>query len=57
MVVAMRLMRMGNIHKPVYRISVADSRRAPTGKFIEHIGTYNPHLDKMGNKMVGDNNQ
>lgn len=52
MVVALRLMRMGNKHRPVYRISVADSRRVPTGKFIEHIGTYDPHLDKMGNKMV-----
>lgn len=52
MVVAMRLMRMGTTHRPIYRISVADSRRAPTGKFIEHIGTYDPHLDKMGNKML-----
>lgn len=45
-------MRMGHIHRPVYRISVADSRRAPTGKFIEHIGTYDPHLDKLGHKML-----
>ena len=52
MVVAMRLMRMGTTHNPVYRISVGDSRKAPTAKFIEHIGTYNPRPDKMGHKQV-----
>lgn len=52
MVVAMRLMRMGTTHNPVYRISVGDSRKVPTAKFIEHIGTYNPRPDKMGHKQV-----
>jgi len=51
MPVAIRLMRMGQIHRPVYRISVADSRRVPTGKFLEHIGTFSPHKDRMGNKQ------
>ncbi len=47
MPVAMRLMRMGTTHNPVYRISIGDSRKVPTAKFIEHIGTYNPKPDKM----------
>jgi len=52
MPVAMRLMRMGTTHNPVYRISVGDSRKRPTAKFIEHIGTYNPKPDKMGHKQL-----
>ena len=52
MPVAMRLMRMGTTHHPVYRISIGDSRKRPTAKFIEHIGTYNPTPDKMGHKQV-----
>jgi small subunit ribosomal protein S16 len=55
MPVAMRLMRMGTTHHPVYRISIGDSRKRPTAKFIEHIGTYNPTPDKMGHKQVRPN--
>lgn len=42
MAVVIRLARMGAKHEPKYRITVADSRRYVTGKFIEVVGTYIP---------------
>jgi small subunit ribosomal protein S16 len=40
--VVIRLSRQGHRHRPFYRISVADQRKAATGKFLEHIGYYDP---------------
>ena len=40
--VVIRLARCGSTHRPKYRITVADSRRAATGKYIEVIGHFNP---------------
>ena len=40
--VVIRLARVGKKHDPAYRITVADSRKYVTGKFIEVIGTYIP---------------
>jgi len=40
--VVIRLARFGKKHYPIYRVTVADSRRAATGKFIEVVGSYNP---------------
>ncbi len=40
--VVIRLARVGSKHDPKYRITVADSRRYVTGKFIEVLGTYIP---------------
>ncbi len=40
--VVIRLARTGTKHKPKYRITVADSRRYATSKFLEVIGHYNP---------------
>lgn len=40
--VVIRLARRGAKHQPKYRITVADSRRSATGKYIEVLGTYNP---------------
>ncbi|MGE0001741.1 MAG: 30S ribosomal protein S16 [Fimbriimonadaceae bacterium] len=40
--VKIRLRRMGNRHRPFYRIVVARSTSARDGSFIEQIGTYNP---------------
>jgi small subunit ribosomal protein S16 len=40
--VTIRLARGGANKRPYYRIEVADRRRAPNGKSIEHIGFYNP---------------
>ena len=36
------LARVGSKHDPKYRITVADSRKYVTGKFIEVLGTYIP---------------
>lgn len=40
--VVIRLSRQGSKHDPKYRVTVADSRRARDGKFIEIVGRYNP---------------
>jgi small subunit ribosomal protein S16 len=37
-----RLRRHGAKKKPFYRIVVADSRSPRDGRFIDHIGTYDP---------------
>ena len=42
MAVVIRLARFGSKHEPRYRITVADSRRYVTSKFLEVIGNYNP---------------
>ncbi len=42
MAVVIRLARMGHRNRPFYRITVADSRVAATGKFLEQIGYYDP---------------
>jgi small subunit ribosomal protein S16 len=41
--VVIRLARKGSCHKPFYRITVADSRSAATGKFLQQIGHYDPN--------------
>jgi small subunit ribosomal protein S16 len=40
--VVIRLSRQGHRHRPFFRITVADQRKAATGKFLEHIGYYDP---------------
>jgi len=42
MAVSIRLRREGALNRPYYRIVVADSRSPRDGKFIEHIGNYDP---------------
>lgn len=42
MAVVIRLARTGSKHSPRYRVTVADSRRYVTGKFLEVLGYYNP---------------
>lgn len=43
--VKIRLTRLGDHKSPFYRIIVADSRSPRDGRFIEVLGTYDPHLD------------
>ena len=43
--VKIRLTRLGDHKNPVYRIIVADSRSPRDGRFIEVLGTYDPHLE------------
>jgi small subunit ribosomal protein S16 len=40
--VVIRLARGGAKKRPYYRIVVADSRRQPLGRSLEHVGFYNP---------------
>jgi small subunit ribosomal protein S16 len=40
--VRIRLMRMGKIRNPQYRIVVADSRTKRDGRAIEYVGIYHP---------------
>lgn len=47
-----RLTRGGAKKRPYYRIVVAESRFARDGRFVEHIGTYNPMLGKEDPKRV-----
>ena len=42
---AIRLKRMGAKKKPFYRVVVSDSRKTPTGRFIESLGHYNPCVE------------
>lgn len=51
MAVVIRLARMGHTHKPFYRITVADSRSAATGKFLEQIGHYDATLNPPAVKV------
>jgi small subunit ribosomal protein S16 len=57
--VVIRLARIGSLHKPKYRVMVADSRRYRNSRFIEAVGFYIPKpgpkeeslkldLDKIG---------
>lgn len=49
--VVIRLARGGAKKRPFYTIVVADSRRAPAGRFIERVGFFNPiaaeHEEKL----------
>lgn len=42
MAVKIRLRREGARNNPSYRIVIVDSRAKRDGKFIEHVGYYNP---------------
>ena len=45
MAVRIRLLRMGKIRNPQYRIVVADSRTKRDGRAIEELGIYHPKED------------
>ncbi|BAM83461.1 mitochondrial ribosomal protein S16, precursor [Cyanidioschyzon merolae strain 10D] len=49
--VRIRLARHGRRHAAVFRIVVADSRAPRDGRFLEHVGTYNPRVIR-GAKLV-----
>ena len=42
MAVKIKLLRMGKIRAPQYRIVIADSRTKRDGRFIEAVGVYQP---------------
>jgi small subunit ribosomal protein S16 len=44
----MRLQRIGRKNSPSYRVLIVDSRQGPkSGKFIDHIGSYDPKADRV----------
>lgn len=45
MAVKIRLKRMGAKKAPFYRVVVADSRSPRDGRFIDHVGTFDPTKD------------
>ena len=47
MSVAIRMSRQGKKKAPFYRIVAADKRRARDGRFIELLGTYDPHTKAL----------
>ena len=50
--VVIRLARMGTKHTPKYRITVADSRRYVTSKYLEVLGYYIPTPKGQDKKVV-----
>ncbi len=54
MSVRIRLSRHGTKKKPYYRIVVSDSRSPRDGKYIEQVGTYDPHAVEGGVKLDGE---
>lgn len=49
MSVKIRLRRMGNNNRPFYRVVATDSRCAPSGRFLENLGWYDPTGDRGRN--------
>ncbi len=49
--VKIRLQRVGRSKVNLFRIVVADSRRARDGKTLEVIGHYNPYKEKPEDKV------
>lgn len=47
MSVKLRLSRVGAKKNPFYRVVVTDSRSPRDGRFIEHVGVYNPNRDPV----------
>jgi small subunit ribosomal protein S16 len=54
MSVKLRLTRVGAKKSPFYRVVVTDSRSPRDGKFIEHVGTYDPNRDPVEIKFDMD---
>jgi len=52
-VLKIRLSRGGTKKRPVYKVVVADSRRARDGRFLEKVGFFNPLLPKDKKERVG----
>jgi len=52
--VKIRLRRMGGKKHPFYRLVVADSRSPRDGRFIEHLGYYDPMTDPVKVKIDVD---
>ena len=49
--VTIRLARGGAKKRPYFHITVADSRRARDGKYIERVGFFNPIASAQGDRL------
>ena len=54
MAVKIRLKRMGQKKRPIYRIVVADARAPRDGRNIDEIGTYDPNQEPSLFKVDAD---
>lgn len=54
MAVKIRLKRMGKKKQPVYRVVVADSRKARDGSYIDAIGFYDPRQEPSVVELEND---
>jgi len=52
--VIIRLARGGRVHRPIYKIVAADSRKPRDGRYIEKIGQYDPHATEPLNSVMAD---
>lgn len=52
--VVIRLARGGAKKRPYYRIIVADSRRQPLGRALEHVGFFNPNATEGEERLRVD---
>ena len=53
--VTIRLARGGSKKRPFYHITVADSRRARDGRYIERVGFFNPIARGQEERLRVDN--
>lgn len=51
MAVKLRMKRMGNTHRPFYRVTAVDGRKKRDGAVIEELGTFNP-VDKVEDRQL-----
>lgn len=49
--IKIRLARGGRVHKPVYTVVAADSRKARNGRFLEKLGQYDPNAKNVLNAI------
>ena len=53
--VTIRLARGGSKKRPFYHLTVADSRKAQGGRFIERLGFFNPQARGQEERLRVDN--
>ena len=53
--VRIRLRRVGTKGKALYKVIVADQRSPQKGKYLEEVGTYDPHTNPASINLNEDN--
>ena len=52
--IKIRMARGGRVHKPVYTVVAAESKKARDGKFLEKLGQYDPNAKNVLNSLKVD---